>query len=466
MSSDDKEYNYDDLDEYEDYYTPEEIRKIKRRNSFLVWAGALLLIGLLVVALNFDTVTRLYRAAMLFNPNYMVENFRSMNEIFDSRNICRSSQNSELSYDLKDLPLRYEYRDTPIRINEFIHRTDTTGLIVLKGNTILYEDYLRGNDDSSRVISWSVSKSIVSALFGIAVDEGYIGDINEPVNNYLDLPEDSGYYGVTIKDVLQMSSGVRFNEDYADHNSDVNRMGRALAFNTSLDEFVISLEPEREPGTYNQYVSADTQLLGMIIREATGKTLTEYTEEKLWKPLGMEADAYWSVDGKGVELAFGGMNAVLRDYARFGLLYLNGGTWEGQQIIPAEWVRASVTPDAPHLMPGDNPNSDWVMGYGYQWWIPESSDGEYLALGIYGQAIYVNPKHNIVIAKSSAYSNYNIDGEEMELESVDFFRAIANHFSELEDEVRTESPVGQGFDPAEIYPEQPWDPDAPIWPRY
>ena len=167
----------------------------------------------------------------------------------------------------------------------------------------------------------------------------------------------------------------------------------------------------------------------MVIREATGKTLTEYTQEKLWQPLGMESDAYWLVDRAGMELAFGGLNAVLRDYARFALLYLNEGEWNGKQIVSSEWVRASVTPDAPYLFPGETPLSSWVMGYGYQWWIPENAKGEFMGLGIYGQAIYVSPRHRIVIVKTSAYPDYYLDGDNMELESVEFFRTIASHFA-------------------------------------
>ncbi len=444
------------------------LKKTKGRFRFLIRGLLILLAVLLVfVAINRETFSRVYRAVMLFEPAYIEENFRSMNELFDTSVVKRGNQVSELSYDLRELPELYTYQGSPNKIRNFILRSGTTGLIVLKGDTVLFEDYYRGNTESCRAISWSVAKSVVSALFGIAVDEGYIKDINEPVTNYLDLPEDCGYYGVKIKDVLQMSSGIRFNEDYADFNSDINRMTRAIAFSTPLDDFVASLQPEREPGTYNHYVSMDTQVLGMIIREATGKTLTEYTEEKLWKPLGMEADAYWLVESAGMELAFGGLNAVLRDYARFGLLYLNEGKWEGQQIIPADWVQASVTPDAPHLMPGENSLSNWVMGYGYQWWIPENPDGEYMGIGIYGQAIYVYPRLNIVIAKTSAYADYDIDGDDMEIESVEFFRAIARHFSHLEDmnqadDMRDSADCGYEV----IYPDQPWGHEDRIWPSY
>jgi CubicO group peptidase (beta-lactamase class C family) len=141
----------------------------------------------------------------------------------------------------------------------------------------------------------------------------------------------------------------------------------------------------------------------------------------------MEYDAIWIIDSDGMEAAFGGLCAALRDYARFGRLYLHQGNWNGAQIVPAQWVKDSVTPDAPHLMPGKRKNSDSIMGYGYQWWIPENSDGDFMAIGIYGQAIYVSPKDNIVIARSAAYADYDNDGEQMEIESAEFFRAIARN---------------------------------------
>ena len=132
-------------------------------------------------------------------------------------------------------------------------------------------------------------------------------------------------------------------------------MGRAIAFNTSLDDFVACLKRERLAGTYNHYVSMNTQVLGMILRRATSETLASYLESRIWQRIGMESDAYWLIDCNGMELAFGGLNAVLRDYARFGQLYLNEGQRGNEQIVPATWVRASVTPDAPHLQPGNNP---------------------------------------------------------------------------------------------------------------
>src|SRR5690606_34488046 len=151
-----------------------------------------------------------------------------------------------------------------------------------------------------------------------------------------------------------------------------------------MAEFAASLVRERPPGTFHHYVSIDTQVLGMLVHRICGTTLTEYLEQKIWQPIGMERDAYWMLDSTGMEVALGGLNVALRDYARFGLLYLNDGRWQGQQVVPAEWVRASIRADAPHLTAGkDNPASSSSWGYGYQWWIPDPDMGDYTAAGIY-----------------------------------------------------------------------------------
>lgn len=404
------------------------VKKKSVRFRPILGKGLLVLIAVLVMLglVYRKELTRLYHVVTLFEPGVVVENFRNMDTIFGYyRTVHRGEAILELKEEKRALPGTYTYEGKEKSIAEFIDETWTTGLIVLNGDTVTFEEYYRGNDAGSKAISWSVAKSFISALVGIAVEEGYIDSIEDPVTRYVPALAGSGYDNVPIKDVLEMSSGVRFDETYADFFSDINRMGRVLALNGSLDSFVASLENEREPGTFNHYVSMDTQVLGMVLREATGRNISSYLEEKIWKPVGMESDAYWLVDGDGMELAFGGLNVVLRDYARFGLLYLRGGALMGRQIVPADWVKASVSPSEPHLLPGKRPTSDWVLGYGYQWWIPEEPDGDFLAIGIYNQFIYVYPKYNVVIAKTSAYADYDTDGEAKELETIAFFRAIA-----------------------------------------
>ena len=372
---------------------------------------------------------RVYRVVTLFKPDLIIRNFRSMGSFIETSPVRKGQTRHKFERKPQDLTATYLHEGKTKQLSEFLDATWTTGLVVLKDEAIAFEEYYRGNSASSKTISWSVAKSFVSALVGIAVEEGHLS-IECPVTEYVPFLQNSGYDGVPIKDVLQMSSGVRFNEDYGDFFSDINRMGRAIAFDHSLDRFIVSLETERRPGTYNHYTSTDTQVLGVVLEAATGQTLTSYLETRIWQRIGMESDAYWLVDSQGRELAFGGLNVVLRDYARFGQLYLNEGTWDGEQVVPVEWVRASVTPDAPHLQPGENSSSDSVLGYGYQWWIPTDPEGDYLAIGVYNQFVYVHPSYQVVIAKSSAYPDYTIDGVEKELETIAVFRAIAKSLAE------------------------------------
>jgi len=361
-----------------------------------------------------------------FKSDVIVENFRSFYNQYPSSTVKRSGPVFELPEKHQGLPESYVYNEKSGKISEWIKRTDTTGLLVIKNGAIVFEKYFDGTQKSTRLISMSVAKSFVSFMIGKAYEEGKIADLQDPVDKYVPILKGSGYEGVSLKNVLQMSSGVRFTEDYGDLKSDIVRLVASFT-SGSLNEFVAKLTREKEPGTYNKYVSADTQVLGMVLTDATGKSLTAYMQEKLWSHLGAEYDAEWLTDPVGTEMAFGGLNATLRDYARFGLLYLNQGrNFKNEQLVSESWVKDSITPDAPHLMPGrDNPNSAWPMGYGYQWWIPENPEGDYSAIGIYGQFIYVHPGYNVVIAKTSAYVDYNNSGDEMEFETMEAFRAIA-----------------------------------------
>jgi CubicO group peptidase (beta-lactamase class C family) len=390
----------------------------------LRWLAIGLALAAIPLLIYRTEVTRLWHMANLFDPDRIVHNFQHMDEILDSRTIERGDQVLEFARGTYSLPKSFRYRDRPYDTEAFLDELVTTGLIIVQDDTILLERYEHGHAPAGHHIAWSVSKSFVSALFGIAVEEGHIPDIMAPVTDYLPELEGSGYDGVPIKHVLQMSSGVGFNEDYGDPFSDINRMGPSMALGSLLD-FAATLERARPPGTLQHYVSVDTQVLGTILVRATGQDLAAYASEKLWQPLGMEFDAVWLLDGTGMEWAFGGLNASLRDFARFGWLYLNGGSRNGKQIVPEAWVRASVTPDAPHLMPGPKPDSSNEMGYGYQWWIPSEPDGDFMALGVYGQTIYVDPKNRLVIVKNSVDRDFQKNGFENGRIALALWRTIA-----------------------------------------
>lgn len=350
---------------------------------------------------------RLHHVQHLFDRDRIAANFINMGEMITTTTLRKSNQPYQFPRKAAaTLPATFTYENTTFNTNEFLDSSQLNALVIIQQDTLVYEAYARNNSESTQHISWSVAKSFVSALFGIAMQEGHIKSIEQPVEAYLPEMVGTGYEGVKIKDVLQMSTGVGFNEDYGDWNSDINRYGRSFAWGSSQDDFARTLKREREPGTFNHYVSINTHILAMMLVRTTGKSLTEYTQTKIWDPLGMEFDGYWLVDDYGMEMGLGGLNVTARDYAKMGQLFLHGGNWQGKQIVPADWVKASTTADAEHLQAGSK-NSAHAMGYGYQWWIPAGNQGEFMARGIYNQYIYVNPTTQTVIVKLSSNFNYN-----------------------------------------------------------
>ena len=394
--------------------------------------GAITLIAA-AVAMYFSQSSdgrRLQFMGTLFSGAEQNENFARVAEMFPSTKLNPSSKPFEFSEgDAVGLPINFRYKDAVVDTRSFLQETDTSAVLVIQKGAVRYEEYLLNGGRNVNWLSMSVAKSFISALLGIAIEEGQINSIEEPVTLYLPSLKGSAYDGVRIKDVLQMSSGARWNEDYGDPNSDINRMARIMAMGGSLNEFAATLTAEKPPGTYNLYNSTDTQVLGMLLQAATGQSVTAYMQAKLWQPLGMESPAYWMVDDDGMEMVFGGLNATARDYAKLGELYRLQGQWQGAQLIPSQWVKDSITPDAPHLVPGENPMSDFAMGYGYQWWIMDGDRGDYSAIGVYNQFIYIDPSKDLVIVKLSANSDYAMTNEESsfrEFETIEFFRAIGD----------------------------------------
>ena len=201
----------------------------------------------------------------------------------------------------------------------------------------------------------------------------------------------------------------------------------------SHDEFLATMVRETDPGTLCQYNSADTQALGALLVGATGRSVADYMQEKICDPLGMEAPSYWVEDSRGMELAYAGLLMTARDFAKLGELYRQGGVWQGRRIIPAEYVTASLTVAAPHLAPGQPRVGGYPfpLGYGYQWWLPDGDDGEFSAIGVYNQYVYVDPSRGVTIVKLSANPRYGLshdDEDNKDAENIEAFRAICRIF--------------------------------------
>ena len=394
-----------------------------------IFSIAFLVVALIAAFVYGPGAMRVYRIMHLYDEDKIANNFINMNKLFTtSEPIQPSSKAKPLPKSDKpfSLPSTFYFEDKDQDLNAALKHFKTDGLLIIKEGEIVYEEYFNGNSQTTRHISWSVAKSFLSSLVGIAVNDGLIDDINDPITKYLPDFKNTGYDGVTIKNILQMSSGVLFNEDYADPNSDINKFGVAIARGTSFRDFAKTLTKDKEQGTYNHYVSIDSQMLGLLLDKVTGMPLREYLQMHIWEKIGMEDEAYYLADNEDVDLALGGLNATLRDYAKFGLLYLNKGKWDNEQVVPEAWVDASHAMDLPHLQPAagdDLSSSDW--GYGYQWWVPGFPNTDYTASGVYNQYIYVDPVTETVIAKISSNHRFTSEKEYSKAAHVAMFRAIA-----------------------------------------
>ncbi|MES2629664.1 MAG: serine hydrolase [Bacteroidota bacterium] len=270
---------------------------------------------------------------------------------------------------------------------EFLTENKTVAFLVIRNDTMLYEYYTNGYKKNDIVASFSMAKSINSILIGCAIQDGLIQSVDEPITNYLPHLKKNGLENVTIDHLLNMTSGIGFNENY------FNPFGDAASFyyGRRLDKETAEMKPVHAPGTEFSYSSGDSQLLGMVLQASLkGKPITTYLQEKLWTPLQMEHDASWSLDRKnGTEKTFCCVNAVARDFAKIGRLYLNKGNWNGKQLVPEQWVSESTTSSTAN---GRAPF------YRNQWWLFPKF-GAYEAQGILGQYIYVYPDKNMVIVR-------------------------------------------------------------------
>lgn len=394
----------------------------------------LLFIGLIISAFFYGPkLSKLYRLSNLYDEKTIAYNFSNIDEVFEvSEPISASDSPHKFKKREYTLPETYFFEGEDKSFAEGLDHFKTDGMIVLHEGNLLYENYWNNNSADTKHIAFSVSKSFLSALVGIALEDGLIDSIADPITKYLPDFNGTGYEGVSIKNILQMSSGVEFNEDYADPNSDINKFGRAVAKGSSFRDFAKTLKQSKEPGTYHHYVSIDTQVLGFLLAEVTGMSLQDYLHEKIWNKIGMEDEAYYIVDNLGVEMALGGLNASVRDFAKFGQLYLNKGQWEGEQIVPEDWVNASHNTDGPHLIPGESELSSSVWGYGLQWWVPGFPDTDYTASGVYNQYIYVDPITKVVVAKTSSNHRFTAEKEYSKAAHVAMFRAIAKSITDNE----------------------------------
>ncbi|MCM2505485.1 beta-lactamase family protein [Aureimonas altamirensis] len=373
-------------------------------------------------ALDIGTVQEIYDGRLM--PDRQVRTFRNIDRLFPTRIVAaggpvRDFARSQRSLDGLVIPSGGKNYD----LYDYMSMNRVAGLMVLKNGETVFEDYELGNDAQTRWMSMSIAKSITSTLVGAAIRDGKIERIDDRVDTYLPALRGTVYDGVTIRQILLMSSGVKWNERYTDPASDRRRMLDLQIGQKphTILQFMGSLDRLGEPGTVWTYSTGETHILGELVAAATGKPLAEYLSEKIWSRAGMEQDATWWLEAPdGLEVGGSGLSATLRDYARFGQFILEDGTIGGERILPEGWVRQA---GAPHEIGGR------MVDYGYMWWPVSQNDGfeqdgAFAAIGIFGQYVYINPRRQVVIAMWGAQSKP--EGS-WPVDEYDFLEAVARH---------------------------------------
>ena len=326
---------------------------------------------------------------LVWSPARRLRAFSDYAGIFPTRPIRAGGRAYPLAPAPRDLSaLSYDLDGKRYGMDDFARETHLAGFIVVHGGRVLYERYELGNDPSTLWVGYSIAKSVVSLLYGAALADRYVESLDDPVVRYLPRLAGGAYDQVTIEQLLQMSSGVAWNEDYEDPEADVSQS--PIAILPFLD-YMRALPTAAPPGTRFNYSTGETSLAGAVLRAAIGNNLATYLSHRIWRPFGMEADANWMIGAPG-GAEYGGccISATLRDYARIGLFALAEGTaGDGQRLLPQGWMARSTTP------------ADTNAGYGYFWWL--RPDGTYAALGIFGQMIWIDPRSKTVVAMHGAW---------------------------------------------------------------
>lgn len=367
------------------------------------------------------TVRQVYDGAL--TPDLQANTFRNIDRLFATAKVAHDPDNIKVLPHAKEKlgNVKFKSHGKDYDLYDYLSINRISGLVIIKDGEIVLEDYELGNTENTRWMSMSVVKSITATLIGVAIQDGYIKSIDDPIVNYLPELKGSSYDGVTVKHILQMASGVAWNETYTDPTSDRRKLleiqleqkpGEAL-------KLMASLPRAGEPGTVWNYSTGETQVAGALVKAAVGKPVSEYLSEKIWTKAGMESDATWWLESpEGLEVGGSGLSATLRDYARFGLLLLNEGIIDGKDSLPKGWMKEA---GAQQMIGGEK------VDYGYMLWPVVDSDyatneGAYEAVGIFGQHVYVNPKENLVIAVWGAQPKPTTV---IPIEDTDFFGAVA-----------------------------------------
>lgn len=382
------------------------------------WATGAGVAAAVAAAAGVRWVWRLQDELML-RPPLNEWTFTHMSLLLPTETVPRAARPSPLPRAPRPPAFTYEWDGERRTLADLHARTRTTGFAVVHRGRLVHEEYPgRFAGPDRRFQLFSLTKSVTSALVGIALEDGAIGSVDDKAVTYCPQLAGSAFDGPTVDDLLHMSSGAGGEEDYEDPDAPVNRLMRAVAGQGgTVLEAVRSVRPHTTPGTWFNYSTLDTQVLGWVLEAATGRTLAQYAAERLWGPIGAESDAYYVLSRGLPRTAVGGgsFNAAVRDMARFGLLMARGGRWGGEQVVPASWVERGRGAGLPHLETGAlGDRYPGHYGYANQWWTLGGERRAFTGLGIYGQFLWVDPEADVVVVKTSAWpvaDDPALDGE-------------------------------------------------------
>lgn len=359
--------------------------------------------------------------AGLLLPEAQVQLFRATDRIFPTRVIAHGSRVHPLATTPRSLAdLRVASNGATYDFYDYVSRNRVAGLLVIKDGRIALEHYELGNGPATRWVSMSMAKSISTTLVGIAVQDGFISSLDAPLTDYLPELASSGYADASIRHLLQMTSGVRWDDTHTDPASDRRHMLELQIDQqpAAILRYVTTRPRIAAPGTVWNYSTGETHIVGALLHAAVGRWLSDYLSERIWVPFGMESDATWWLESpQGLEVAGAGISATLRDYGRFGLFMLGNGIIDGRRVLPDGWVREATS---------SRPLNGAQLDYGYMWWPVPARDGSFAhrafsARGIFGQYTYVNPAEDVVIVVLSARAKPK--GAEVIVDN-DFFNAV------------------------------------------
>jgi CubicO group peptidase (beta-lactamase class C family) len=333
---------------------------------------------------------------LFWTPAQQNIGYRNIDKIFPTRTVKHGSGVFPLPQSPSIVNVKYQFHGSQWDTSKFMKANNVAGLLVIKHGKIVLERYGLGETPADRWTSFSVGKSVTSTLIGAAIKDGYIKGLDSPVTDYLPGLRGSAYEGVTIRHLLTMTSGAKWNEDYSDPKSDVNQFALSAPRpdgENPIVAYMAKLPREAPPGVKWVYKTGESDLIGVLLARATHQHLADYLSMKIWSRFGMEGDAVWMLDRSGEELGGCCISMTLRDYGRFGLFFMGGGQIDGASILPPDWVAEATRQQVP--------------GYGFQWWVHDN--GTYEAVGIFGQAILIDPKEDLVIVTSSAWPQADED---------------------------------------------------------